>query len=855
MCIDYRPLNEATIKDRYPLPFIDELRDKLGKAKYFTALDLRKAYGLLRIKEGQEWMTAFRTRMGVFESMVMTFGLTNAPATFQRMIEHVLREHLDIFVLAYLDDILIFSETLEEHKQHVHQVLQKLQDAKLLANPDKCVWHTQRVVFLGFVITPGEVRMDPKKVQQVLEWPVPTNVKEVRGFLGFLNFYRRFIRDFSKKAAPLTNFTKNNVPFYWGEREQEAFELLREAVTQEPVLVIPDPERPFEVETDASDYAIGGQLGQRDDQGRLHPCAFFSHKLDDTQINYQVHDKELLAVIQALDKWKAYLRGANHQVVIYTDHKNLTHFTTSQKLNKRQTRWSEFLQDYDIRIEYRKGSENGKADALSRRPDYETEAPKETYVLLARKPDGSLVPAQKVLARTDIQEEWTPGRIQQIHGQMANGHQGTTKTWKKLRQHHGFTGTRAQVQEAIKDCEECAKNKASRHRPYGLLQPLPAPSEAWQEVTMDFVVKLPKSKEPLTNVHYDSILVIMDRLTKYAYFLPYKEASNATELAYAFIKHVIANHGTPARFITDRDKLFKSRFWRTLVARMGAEHALSTAYHPETDGQTKRTNQTIEQYLRNYVNYKQNNWVQLLPMAQFAYNSSIHESTGVTPYFANYGYTPTAYREPKAGKDAPAAEIQVKELTKLHTHLQAKLDKLRTRMSAQANKKRIEGPTFKEGDSVYLSRREQGKPSTFGIKTKKPSDKLDYKKLKPFKVLKKISNVNYELQLPPTMHNHPVFHVSLLEPAPPGRETNELVEVDPKQEYEVESILEDSVIDGIKHYLVKWAGFGNEENTWEPESNLGNATALLAKYRRKVLQGEATSAPEMGLRLGTPAPE
>jgi hypothetical protein len=372
MCVDYRSLNDITIKNRYPLPLITEIRDKLYGAQWFTALDLTGAYNLIRIKEGEEWKTAFRTQEGHFEYLVMPFGLTNAPATFQSMINHVLREFLDQFVMVYLDDILIFSRTLEEHKEHVHQVLQRLQDAKLLVEPKKSKFHTQQVEYLGLTIEPGRVRMQDSKIEAVKDWPRPQNVKDVRGFLGFTNYYRRFIKNYSKIASPLTDLTKGKgSDIQWNDKTEQAFQRIKEAILEEPILAMPDPDREFEVETDASDFAIGGQLGQRDSEGRLHPIAFFSKKLNGPELNYQIHDKELMAIIEAFKEWKPHLSGTTHQVKVYTDHKNLTYFTTTKELNKRQTRWAEFLSEFNFRIIYRKGSENGRADALSRRTDHE----------------------------------------------------------------------------------------------------------------------------------------------------------------------------------------------------------------------------------------------------------------------------------------------------------------------------------------------------------------------------------------------------------------------------------------------------------------------------------------------------
>uniref|UniRef100_L7J7U2 RNA-directed DNA polymerase n=1 Tax=Pyricularia oryzae (strain P131) TaxID=1143193 RepID=L7J7U2_PYRO1 len=563
LCVDYRQLNDITVKNCYPLPLIGELRDMLYQAQWFTTLDLKGAYNLIRIKKGEEWKTAFRTRRGHFEYLVMPFGLTNAPATFQTMINHVLRKCLDIFVVVYLDDILVFSKTLEEHKQHVHTVLQKLQDAKLLIEPEKCIFHSKKVDFLEYTIAPGEIRMEASKIQAIKEWPQPKNVKDVRAFLGFVNFYRRFIKGYGKIATPLTNLTKKDLEFKWDKTENQTFEQLRDTVATEPVLRIPDPEKLFEVETDASDYAVGGQLGQKDEKGRLHPCAFFSQKLHGPELNYQIHNKELMAIIRAFEEWKPQLSGTKHEVLVYTDHKNLTHFTTSKVLNKRQIKWSEFLLEFHFRIIYRKGTENGRADALSRRPDHEHTVPEETRTILTTDETGNLLPAHRSLIATNV--TITPEEIRRIHENKAHGHQGVSKTWKRLKQHYDFQGIRQEVRKAIKNCELCAKSKSAKHKPYGLIQPLPAPSKAWQTVTMDFIVKLPPSEKPLTKIKYNSILVIVDKLTKYAYFLPYKESSNAEEIAYTFLRVIVSNHGLPESIVTDRDKLFTSRFWKSLM--------------------------------------------------------------------------------------------------------------------------------------------------------------------------------------------------------------------------------------------------------------------------------------------------
>ncbi|KAM4057840.1 integrase core domain-containing protein [Hirsutella rhossiliensis] len=599
-------LNDITMKDRTPLPLISELRDRLHGKKWFTALDLKGAYNLIRMKKGHEWMTAFRTKFGLFE---------------------------------YLD------------------------------------------------------------VQK----------------------------------------------------------------------------RQIELETDASDFALGAQIGQKDDEGRLRPIAFYSKKLHGAELNYPIYDKEFLAIIQAFKEFRHYLLGSKHKIKI---------------------RWAECLSEFDYEIIHRKGTENGRADALSRRSDYDTGAPIVKGQLLELNNEGNMQQRQlnaifkvnpdegltKKIQQAYDKVDWEPlpvvwedglakhqGKIfvpeelqdeviREIHEHPTHGHQGIRRTMERIRRIYDFPRMKKRISETIRKCELCARSKAERHKPYGELQPLPVPKKPWDSIAFDHITKLPPSKEPMTNVKYDSIFVITDRLTKYGYFLPYKEASNAEELAYVFLRTIVSNHGLPNEIVSDRGSTFVAKFWQALMAQLGTKHKLSTAYHPQTDGQTERLNQTLEQYLRCYISYEQNDWVKWLPTAQLAYNSSVTETTKLSPAYANYGYNPEAFKVTRQGPQAERAILQADQLRKLHKEMQQELQFVRERMSTHYNRKRLQGPIFQEGDMVYLVRR--------NIKTKRPSNKLDFKKLGPFKVKKTISKVNYELSLPTTMRIHPIFHISLLEPAP-----------------------------------------------------------------------------------------
>uniref|UniRef100_A0A674M8X6 ribonuclease H n=1 Tax=Takifugu rubripes TaxID=31033 RepID=A0A674M8X6_TAKRU len=389
-CIDFRKLNNITVKNKYPLPLMSSTFEPLTHARVFTKLDLRNAYHLVRIRKGDEWKTAFNTHLGHFEYLVMPFGLSNAPAVFQELVNDVLRDMINVFVVVYLDDILIFSRTMEEHHQHVRLVLQRLLGNRLFIKAEKCVFHSASVGYLGYIVEEGRVRADPAKIQAVVEWPRPTDRTQLRRFLGFAGFIRRFIKGFSQVAAPLSALTSTSRPFAWTPEAETAFSALKDRFTTAPVLAHPDPARQFIVEVDASDAGIGAVLSQRSEADqKIHPCAKFSRRFDPAERNYDVGNRELLAVYGALVEWRHWLEGAKHPFLVWSDHKNLTYVRTAKRLNPRQGRWALFFSRFDFTLTFRPGSKNIRADALSRQfPEEFPGAP--------RDPDTIVPPARVI---------------------------------------------------------------------------------------------------------------------------------------------------------------------------------------------------------------------------------------------------------------------------------------------------------------------------------------------------------------------------------------------------------------------------------------------------------------------------
>ena len=366
---DYRKLNEITVPNQYPLPLIPELIDRLQNARWFTKLDVRWGYNNVCIKEGDEFKAAFHTNQGLFEPLVMFFGLTNSPATFQTMMNEILKDEIATNkVLVYLDDILIFAKDRAEHREQVRRVLDILRQHGLYLKLEKCEFETTETEYLGMIISEGSIRMDPVKTQGVADWPTPRSKGDVQSFLGFCNFYRRFVKDYAKVARPLNQLT-GNTPFQWQAEQEEAFQKLRDLITNGPVLAIPNFDDPLRLETDASAYAVGAILSQKQDNV-WRPVAFLSKALSETQRNYEIYDRELLAIMIALEEFRRYLLDARQPFEIWTDHANLQYFKKPQKLNRRQARWLTELQDYHFTLHV-PGKSNLKADLLSQRPGYD----------------------------------------------------------------------------------------------------------------------------------------------------------------------------------------------------------------------------------------------------------------------------------------------------------------------------------------------------------------------------------------------------------------------------------------------------------------------------------------------------
>ncbi|GKA35128.1 putative reverse transcriptase domain-containing protein [Tanacetum coccineum] len=562
MCIDYRELNKLTVKNRYPLPRIDDLFDQLQGSSVYSKIDLRSGYHQLRVREEDILKTAFRTHYGHYEFQVMPFGLTNAPAVFMDLMNRVCKPYLDKFVIVFIDDILIYSKNKKEHEEHLKLILELLKKEELYAKFSKCEFWIPKVQFLSHVIDSEGIHVDPAKIESIKDWTSPKSPTEIRQFLGLAGYYRRFIEGFSKIAKPMTKLTQKKVKFVWGDKQEAAFQLLKQKLCSAPILALPEGSEDFIAYCDASKKGLGVVLMQRE-----KVISYASRQLKIHEKNYTTHDLELGAVVFALKIWRHYLYGT--KCTVFTDHKSLQHILDQKELNMRQRRWLELLSDYDCDIRYHPRKANVVVDALSRK---EQEPPLRVRALVMT--IGLDLPKQILNAQTEAQKpkniknedvggmSWLPCYsdlrtviMHEPHKSKYSIHSGSDKMYQDMKKLYWWPNMKADITTYVSKCLTCAKVKVEHQKPSGLLVQPKIPEWKWDNITMDFVTKLPKSSQG-----YDTIWVIVDRLTKSAIFVPMREIEPLDKLARMYLKEVVTRHRIPISIIYDRDPIFASNF-------------------------------------------------------------------------------------------------------------------------------------------------------------------------------------------------------------------------------------------------------------------------------------------------------
>lgn len=852
-CIDYRRLNQITTADAFPMPIAEDLFDRIGRSSYFSSLDLASGYWQVPMNENDIPKTAFATPNGLYEFLVMPFGLCNAPQTFQRLMHSVLHG-LEAFTAVYLDDIIIFSRSFQEHLEHTRIVLKRIQDWGLSLKLSKCRFASTSAVFLGHKIENGKLLPLRDKVDKVLQVPAPKNVDELRSFLGLASYYRKFIRDFSKRAEPLNQLLKTNTPYLWNDAAQKAFDDLKTSLNSAPVLTQPDFEKPFQLCTDASNTALGAVLEQDG-----HPICYASRSLAQNERNYSTTERECLAVIWAIKKFRHYLLG--RKFTVFTDHHALQWLLSTSNLSGRLVRWSLALQEHNLEIKHRPGVANINADALSRIPiaaitldnlsttqkldpfcteiigklDASTSSYSSgdsVFILtngilyrhsksLSKK--GTRVkdnPMQLVLPTTMIQEV-----LKDNHDKM--GHLGTAKTIFRLQQHYYWPNLSSAVEKYIKECDTCASMKNYGRATRAELHPMPT-TFPMEQVTMDIIGPL-----PTTPSGHTYIICFVDSFTKWPEAYPLADIT-ADSVAKVFVDNFVFRHGCPKRILSDRGSNFTSELMLRIHSLLGIKPVFTSSYHPQTDGLTERFNRTLQDMIA--TSNLASSWDTALPALLFAYRTSIHPSSKETPYFLMHGRDA---RLPHS-LDLDANDVHFDQLSDYTQHLVQTLLKtfpaVRTSLQLSAASQKhyydqnaTDVPNYKVGDRVWLfaTTRTKFEPRWLG----------------PYLITDVLSPVTLRLALPDYARLHNTVHVNRVKPyngtkpvdVPSEPSTIEPSEVNEppavlEQEYDVERILRHEIdpLTNAPRFRIRWKNFSASSDTWEPADHL--PSSLIANY-------------------------
>lgn len=784
-CVDYRKLNSITERDVYPLPRIDDLLDKLTGSQYFTTLDLKAGYWQIPIAEQDKQKSAFVTSDGLFEFNVLPFGLSNAPATFQRTINSILGALRWDMCLVYLDDIIVYSQSFDRHIQHLDLVLNALEKANVKLNISKCSVARKQLDYLGFRITQNGIKPTTTNVNKVLEFPTPTSAKAAYSFIQMAQFYRRFIADFSTIAAPLNVFKSKNAKFVWTTECQKSFDILRKKLSQYPLLGFYDPKSKLKlkINTDASNAGIGGVLHQITRNGHAQPIQYLSRSLSTREKKYSVIEKECLAMVWCISKLRPYLHGRTFTLI--TDHHPLCWLNKQSSKNGRLDRWSLQLQEYSFDIKYTSGSSNCVADCLSRYPidqpddvveqqaelldgsthnrimamvstfdsrKIQEEQRKDILIkpLLDQLLDGkrlhSLVCVKGILYRViyrrggyTLTVPYVPSSLihpllEAYHDSPTSGHLGINKTWYKIRDRYYWPGMYKQIKQHILSCHKCKQFKISRTKSAGTLQPIEPPTGILDLMGLDFMGPLPQSS---SGCKY--ILVCTDYLSRFAITQATKNCTAETAAKF-LVEKVILQYGVPKQLLTDCGSHFMANVFEAIASRCGINHITSTTYHPQCNGLTERLNATLVGSLSTYVNQQQTDWDEYLPYITFAYNTSNQATIQMEPFTLMYG------RKPTLPFDTPHSIIKLSSVSDYYLQL--------TQFLKQA--KSIVWNNITKQQNVYKRTYDTGRQDLAPLKPgqlvlikemmTRNLRKFSPKYYGPFSVLRQISRLNYDVQ-------------------------------------------------------------------------------------------------------------
>jgi hypothetical protein len=761
-CVDFRALNAVTTPDVYPLPNIAETLDYLGNSRYFSTLDLTAGYYQIPIHPESQPKTAFNVHSGHYEYTRMPFGLRNAPSSFQRLMDGVLRGLKPSKCLVYLDDVVVFGATMEEHTERLRDVFIRLKQAKLSLKLEKCNFALEEVKYLGHIIGREGIKPDPDNLRGVESFPIPNNVKEVQSFLGLANYYRRFVDDYAAISRPLTRLMKKGVAFSWTPECEEAMAALKKALTTSPVLAYPNFGEPFTISTDASNFAIGAVLSQ-EIGGVERPIAYASRQLNTPEVNYSTTEKELLAVVWAIGYFRCYVYGRKFKII--TDHAALKWLFGLKDPSGRLMRWTLKLSEYDYTVDYKPGKLHQNADALSRKVrrveildacdlrslqcnDEECEGlvGKEGFEIR----DGMLCKNEGGGVRVVVPKRARLEILRQNHDHPGAGHLGVKATRARIKDLYWWPGWKRDCENYVYGCVACQQRS-----PYGKtkapLHPLPAASEPFEFIALDVVGPLPK-----TNRGNRYVLSILDHFSRYLVMVPLADQTAET-VSVALVRDWVLKFGVPCTLLTDQGSNFTSELFLSVARLLRVKKLRTSPFHPQCNGRVERVHRTISQIMSHYVNCSSSDWDEWVDYAVTAYNTSWHSSVKFSPHEIVYG------RKMRGPFDCALRDPSIlgnPYVSRLNERLRVMWEKCRSnsrkaqKMQAQAAKPTVRQRKYKVGDFVYLS---DPAVKVGGVK------KFHKPWKGPYQVIQVLPPSNLKLQL---QHRSVIVHQNRVKPHP-----------------------------------------------------------------------------------------
>jgi hypothetical protein len=800
----------------------------------------------------------------------MPFGLTNAPAAFSAMMNRIFGDWLDIFVISYLDDLVIFSTSEKEHSKHVTMVLERLRQNKLYCKLSKCDFFKSQVEFCGHNISGEGVSITDDQIKAIQVRPEITSAKDISKYLGLCVFFQDFVADYAHITEPLTRLLKKQAAFNWSTEQEESITKLINAITHAPVLRYFDENLPTKVLSDASQYAIGGWIAQKHPDG-WHPVVFVSRKLRPAEFNYTTTERELMALLYVLEKQGHYLRGGI-PFEVNIDSKTLENIQSMDLNNRRMARWILMTQDYNMFIRHISGKLNAVADYLTRNVEmaptchkcknkikifattvgkeseflkfYSEKVLEDTFLQKVQQwwdsPNRSLQESQRFKHFKKIDNKWFYGKriyvpdsellkleiLHRYHDSILAGHQGVARTGGRIKRLYYWPGMEKDIRSYVRSCTKCQRHGERNSLLHGPLHPLPIPKDRFKDISIDFT-SISKS-----DAGFDQLMVIVCRLTKLVRLVPHHKTDSAANIARLFIDNWYSHgFGLPESITSDRDTKFTSKLWTALANQLGIRLELTTSRHQNADGQAEIAIRTYKRTAKKFASISNGDWVDQLRLLEFALNNSISSSAGFTPFFLAFGFHPRVFMEEYGLlEDSSSGLIEGHDLlSMIHRNIQDAQEAISISQEHQAlqyNKKRSSSPSYKIGDLVYLSSSGINWPSY----STSPAESIpNY--FGPFEItLVDESRDNVTLLLPATAppQLHPVFHVSKVKPAinrqalfpsfvdQYSRPAPVQTSADGAEMYTVEKILKSRIRRKKTEFLVKFLGYPDSHNEWSP---------------------------------------